>query len=149
MDILLNHLSESQIKHLNKKNKNLLYELQKDIHSHKIEYYDQLRRFFWTVSAALLVSFFCAITIYSPTFLLVYIVLILFSFAIAIIGGKLYYIDKVSIAKKTIAKSKFLDAMEIETLNPGDIKKKKIGLYLIISSGIIFSGAIITIIIIK
>ncbi|MDO8513056.1 MAG: hypothetical protein Q7S37_00955 [bacterium] len=149
MDSLIKNLSEDQLKKLAKKDKKLLIELQKEIHQEKAEYYERLKNFYWTIAVILVLTLFLlALKIQSHYFNIISLGLLI-SFLIALVGGKLFYIDKPTINQKAITRSKVLDAMEIESISLGDSRKRIIGLILLTIGGLIFLVSFITMIVIK
>ncbi len=149
MDHVFKNISEKQISQIAKKDYKLLIEIQKDIHSQKAIYYQKLKTFYWIISICLLVAIIFTVIAMQKELFWLYGLLVLISLIMVLSGGKLYLVDKPEITKKAIAKSKLLDAMEIEILSPSDISRKKKALILIIISGLLYLLAYIIIIVNK
>lgn len=138
MDHIIKTLDEDQLKKLVKKDHNILIELQKEIHTQKNDSYEKLKNFYWTTSIAFVVGVSVGVVrIEMPN--IKYIMLgILLSFIGTLVGGKIYLIDKPKVVKKAIAKSKLLDAMEIETTSIKETRKGLVGLILAIIGSLIY-----------
>lgn len=143
MDRLLKNLSDADLKKMAKGDHQLLIDLQKEIHSQKAEHYEKLKNFYWTIAIAILLGLLGTLMIVDKAYFTTYFLLMIIAFILATIGGKIYFINKPEITQKAIKKSKLLDAMQIETMSPEELKKKNLGLGIIISAVIIYLFAIV------
>lgn len=141
-------LTEDQLKKISKKDAKFLIEIQKEIHSQKEIFYSKLRNYYWIVSVSMLIAFMIGFVFSYKGYAVPFLLQIISSFILVMVGGRLYYIDKPAMIQKAFAKSKkkHLDAIEIEILEPKDLARQKKGVSFIVFGCIIYFLAFILII---